>query len=289
MFWGNFMDRDFSDDPQRRLAQAIEQGNIKAMKQALLDGADAKAPGLLRKACDDLQAPSLIRELLRHGARRAQGELDELTWACQEGCWLAAEALATDAQSDFGPQHLLPHGDNGNTLAMALAALASADALSRLIAQQPEGAGALNANGFDAFWIACEGGGVACAKLLEPLARPRAPYGDGSLPLDSACKLGEPELAGSLLARGADPRRVGALGRQPLHWAAQGGSAPCCEALLALGADPLATDENGHTPADIALAHGRTQARALLLAFAERIVLDAEAAAGEDGSRRGGL
>jgi len=56
--------------------------------------------------------------------------------------------------------------------------------------------------------------------VLDAAREPNAPLGeDGATPLALAARIGEAELAQSLLARGADPAHTDAEGWTALHWA----------------------------------------------------------------------
>jgi ankyrin repeat protein len=265
------------NEPTIRLRQALTQGRLDAAQKALNDGADAQADGLLRAACEDARAGAFIELLLKAGARPASSGpdgLDDVEWACSQGYWLAARALAQSREMNFSGRHARAWGEEGKTLAQALAALGDARALERLIQAAPQAAEIPDASGFDPFWAACESASLGCAQALLPWTDPSRVYGDGSSPLHAAAALGSAELTRSLLARGANPCLADHQGQTPLHSAAKGGAAACCEALIRAGAPRDLQDDEGRCALELARRHGREEAAQALSAFAERDALE---------------
>ena len=94
-----------------------------------------------------------------------------------------------------------------------------------------------------------------------------AAEGDGFTALHWAAKRGDAELAGVLIAAGADLRATTRLGaHQPLHVAAAAGEAEVAEALLAAGAPASAPTATGARPLHLAAASGDPGVVSALLA-----------------------
>jgi ankyrin repeat protein len=96
---------------------------------------------------------------------------------------------------------------------------------------------------------------------------------DGWMPLHLAVFFGHPELAASLLDRGAavDSRSTNPMRNTPLHAAVAGGNATCVKVLLERGADANATQHGGWTGLHGAAQSGNTGIAELLVAAGARI------------------
>jgi uncharacterized protein len=78
----------------------------------------------------------------------------------------------------------------------------------------------------------------------------------GVAPVHAAASVRDAASMRLLLDRGADANARQQLGYTALHTAAQLGDEGIAELLLAHGADPGAAGDDGKTPADLAAAHG---------------------------------
>lgn len=83
-------------------------------------------------------------------------------------------------------------------------------------------------------------------------------------PLHVAALLGQREICGMLIARGADIDATTGAGQTPLFLAAAEGRATTVERLLELGADPELADAAGRKPIDVARAENETRIVKLL-------------------------
>jgi ankyrin repeat protein len=93
-------------------------------------------------------------------------------------------------------------------------------------------------------------------------------------PLEQAVQRNQPEIAGILLAAGADPNSASATGRTPLHLAVERKSPAMAAALLKAGAKPDAADKDGWTPLHHAAAKDQVEtAKALLAGGASPLAL----------------
>ena len=97
----------------------------------------------------------------------------------------------------------------------------------------------------------------AVRKLLRQGGDVNAAHGDGMTALHWAATQDDSELAGMLLAAGANVRARTRLGRYtPLHVAAQAGAGAALQRLLDAGADVNAATSSGTTPLMLAAASG---------------------------------
>lgn len=78
-------------------------------------------------------------------------------------------------------------------------------------------------------------------------------------PVHAAASVRDAATMRLLLGRGADANARQQLGYTALHTAAQLGDEEIVDLLLAHGADPRAAGDDGKTPADLAAAHGRLE------------------------------
>jgi ankyrin repeat protein len=106
--------------------------------------------------------------------------------------------------------------------------------------------------------------------LIQQKADVNAPQADGATALQWAVYRNNLEIAGLLLAAGANPKTANREGMTPLAMAALYGSAPMIQKLLKAGADVNQRNPNGETPLMMASRNGNLEAiRALLDARAD--------------------
>jgi len=109
----------------------------------------------------------------------------------------------------------------------------------------------------DIFWATATGHREDVARLLrENPALANAKDLSGRTPLRLAIQRGHKDLAGLLLACGADINDRNDWGETPLHWVARRGQASAVKLLLEYGADAQARDLWKKTPLERALQSG---------------------------------
>jgi ankyrin repeat protein len=140
------------------------------------------------------------------------------------------------------------------------------DELTAILDGQPEAIEATSADGFTPLQLAAFFGHPAAVRLLvDRGADVRAVSANPSRlqALHSAAAGGHTEIAGLLLAAGADPNARQRGGFTPLMAAAAGGDEPLVDVLIDGGADPTARGDDGKTAADLAAdrAHGALSER----------------------------
>ncbi|KNC56344.1 uncharacterized protein AMSG_02315 [Thecamonas trahens ATCC 50062] len=86
----------------------------------------------------------------------------------------------------------------------------------------------------------------------------------GETPLDQAAWLGLANVAGALLAGGANPNCATDLGYTPLHRCAYYGHPQLAAKLLLMGANKDLVDSNGDKPYDCAVAQGHDSIASML-------------------------
>jgi len=107
---------------------------------------------------------------------------------------------------------------------------------------------------------------TAVRALLKRGADVNSAQGDGMTALHWAAKYGDADLAGALMAAGANVRATTRLGAYtPLHLAASAGAAPTVDALLHGGAPVDAATATGATPLMLAAGAGSVAAVEALL------------------------
>jgi uncharacterized protein len=106
----------------------------------------------------------------------------------------------------------------------------------------------------------------------------KAHSGDGWTPLHLAAFFGYPDLANTLLDRGADvnTRSTNSMKNTPLHAAAAGGNVELVRLLLERGADANAVQEGGWTALHAVAQSGNREMVELLLAHGARVNARAE-------------
>jgi len=112
---------------------------------------------------------------------------------------------------------------------------------------------------------AMNGDRSAVRALLEKKAAVNAPQADGATALQWAAYHDDLELAGLLIAAGADPKIPNREGATALALASERGSGSMIEKLLAGGADVNERGTHGETPLMFAARSGSLQALGLLL------------------------
>ena len=115
-------------------------------------------------------------------------------------------------------------------------------------------------------------------QLLAAGADPNARGWLENTPLYNATMQRAAGLASVLLEAGADPNAPGSFGNTPLHRAASQGDAVLVGILLEAGADPKLPDRQGESPLAIASRYGHTEVIRLLEAAGAEV--DAQAADG---------
>jgi ankyrin repeat protein len=168
-------------------------------------------------------------------------------------------------------------------------------AVTRLVAEHPESAVERDAQGVSAVLHACylrrqdivdvlllrlgaldllEAAAVGDSGQVERLlgksqAEIDQRSGDGFTALHYAAFFGRPEIAGSLIAAGADVAAVASntMAVQPLHSAAATSQRDVAERLLAAGADPNARQHGGFVPLHSAAQNGDEALAELLLGY----------------------
>jgi len=141
------------------------------------------------------------------------------------------------------------------------------DRLQAYLDKQPELANAFAVDGFQPLGLAAFFGQTAAVELLlgRGASVNSASHNEQSvMPLHSAAAGQHLQIAGMLLAHGADPNATQAWGFTPLHSAAQNGQIAMIRLLLDHGADLQARSQDRRSPLDLALAEGHVQAAQLL-------------------------
>jgi ankyrin repeat protein len=224
-------------------------------------GANVRAPGSSFKITPlhlaaQLGAVEVMEFLIEHGAdvnaRDGRG-LTPLHEAVSNEHLQAAEMLLdrgadANARSEFGcPLHLAARHSHPEIVELLLARRADVD--SR------------DARGLSPLDVAIQGCGglepnaartAMVATLLRAGADRRSTPGK-TPPLHRAVAEGDVEVAGLLIAHGADTRQFDENGLTPLHLAVSRQNPDMVEWLLAKGADVNARDRGGETPLQYAL------------------------------------
>ena len=147
------------------------------------------------------------------------------------------------------------------------AALGDRDRLAALLDQDPDLATAWSPDGFTPLHLAAFFGHRDAAELLLDRGGDVALVARNALavtPLHSAVAGRASDVAGLLVAHGADINARQEGGFTPLHGAAQNGDQPLVALLLAAGADPAAPTADGQRPADMARDAGHEALAELL-------------------------
>ena len=196
---------------------------------------------------------------------------------------VAPTALVACALGSFGCAERCRADDPARDLALQAASQGDAEAMRRLIAQDP---GLANARqcapdatiGRLMAWrtsggtpsvlhvAARQGHDALVGQLLAAGAAVDAPDADGTTPLHVAAQYGHDEVVRVLLEAGAtiDSRRIGRS--TSLHLAASHGRFPVVKRLLAAGADPNSREDGDWTPLHRAASDGHESVVRLLLA-----------------------
>lgn len=154
------------------------------------------------------------------------------------------------------------------------AALGHALRVSRLLAQTPEMLNAFGPDGFTPLGLAAFfGHKEIVASLLRWSADPNLASNNDlrAAPLHSAVASRQVEIAGLLLAHGADVNARYQNGYTALHAAAENGQAAMVQLLLEHGALPYAAKEDGMTPLMLAEMQGFQQVMEIIRAAALQI------------------
>jgi ankyrin repeat protein len=189
-------------------------------------------------------------------------------------------AAARGADGVSATMHALYHGQTAiaERLAAALheldifeaAALARADRVRELLADDPSLAVARSPDGFTALHYPAFFGGARAAETAGALLDAGADVNARSandfsvLPLHSAVAGNHEDVAAVLIDAGADVNARQRHGWTPLHGAAQNGASATVDRLLAAGADRLARHDDGATAAHLAAAAGHSELAARL-------------------------
>lgn len=150
------------------------------------------------------------------------------------------------------------------------AALGRVERVGELLAADPSASAARSPDGFTALhYPAFFGHGDAAGAsraLIDAGAdvNARSANDFAVLPIHSAVAGGHDDVAGILIAAGADVNAPQRHGWTPLHGAAQNGSLVTVERLLAAGADATARNDDGFSAADLAREAGHAEIAALL-------------------------
>ena len=233
-------------NPDGALIQAIDGGNIEAVKQHLANGADVNAKDVLMGMTP-----------LHYAARDGQKEIAEL---------LIAKGAGVNAKNKYGwtPLH---NAATGHKEIVELLIAEGADVNTKIevggykgqtpldIATLPD-----NPNKNKIADLLRKHGGKTGAELKggEPVVEatqsepPTAKAPD--IPLWYAAVAGDIDAVKQHLAAGTDVNAKGVIGDTPLHHAASRGRKEIAELLIAKGAAVNAKDEDGETPLDQAQA-----------------------------------
>ena len=136
------------------------------------------------------------------------------------------------------------------------------EAVTALLAEQPDLAHAYSPDGFQPLGYAAFFGQPAVADvLLAHGADPNSPSRNAMRvrPLHSATASGQLGIVQQLLAYGADPNAVQENDFTPLHNAAQNGDRAMLQTLLQAGAQAEARSRDGRTAADFAREAGHSE------------------------------
>ncbi len=230
------------------LAWAVDRQNVEAVRLLLASGAQPRAltPGEVSPlvlACE-LGNPAIVAALLRAGAEATQASVVALCAAASTQAALAA------LQAKGGNVNAT---DSQNQTPLMWAAMYGNTANIAWLLKHGARVNMVDRRGFTPLFFALRSKVPAAATLLmDAGANVNAILADGTSVVQAAALVGNVHFAMQAVQHGADVKRADRDGRQVIHLAASTGDADFVKAVLAKGGDP-----NSLTSRPVVITGGR--------------------------------
>ncbi|HPQ39725.1 MAG TPA: ankyrin repeat domain-containing protein [bacterium] len=251
------------EDPP--LIAAIEQGNVKVVKELLKSGADIEATNSLGRtslACAAWMGQREIAEILIAAGAEVNSRDRMQNVPLLGALWQSHPEIA---------EMLVKHGADVNVrdrhqfTPLHVAAWKGQVDAARVLLENGADANAKQEGKVTPIGWAVQEQHVEMVQfLLDHGADPNIHAADGMTPLHWAAERGDEKITRVLLENGADVNGIDSDGNSPLHIAVWLGFTPVVTELLTHNADPTLKDKNGDTPIQWAQEAGRREIAGLL-------------------------